>query len=201
MLLKKEADCVAYLKRSQFDFAKAKQLLDLKAGEKKAWGFFCSFLLLFCCGVFIIQTATAFIIQMFSTILFHIGIITPCMGFPFETLVGAPRRGRESAKPWPRRTDRALEQSRVNTVLGDAQKGIQPSQFHLTVVQTNKKQSYVFVHKVGTYNAESTKKRNQLNRIFFFFLIWCFFMVTPLKKSIKNTTEILSGKLNISSCI
>lgn len=100
MLLKKEADCVVYLKRSQFDFAIAKQLLDLKAGKKKGLVFF---FVLFCryfvVGFFIIQTGTAFIIQMFSTILFYIGIITPCTDFPFETLVGAPWCGRESAKP------------------------------------------------------------------------------------------------------
>lgn len=133
------------------------------AGEKKTWGFFVLFAVILLWYFFIIQRATAFIIQMFSTIISALAL-SPLAWITLLRHLWV-LHGVAENQPRPDLTG-YWNWAEWTLVRGDTQNGITPNQFHLTVVQTNKKQSYVFVYKVDTYNAESTKERNQLNRIF-----------------------------------
>lgn len=175
ILLKKKADWVAYLsQKNSVWFRKCKTITGLEATGKKKSSSFCSF----CCCFFNIQIANAFVIHMLN-----IGIITPCTDSPSETLVAALWHGRESqgTESWPHimMEDWPCHRNGAEwTHVGDAQREYnQARSTYLWFCKTNKSVSYIFVHKVSTYNAESAQERNQLNRIFFvavilWWLLW-----------------------------
>lgn len=128
VLPKKEADCVVYLKVSQIDFTNAKQLLDLMAGEKKTWGFFVLFAVILLWYFFIIQRATAFIIQMFSTIISALAL-SPLAWITLLRHLWV-LHGVAENQPRPDLTG-YWNGAEWTLVRGDTQNGITPNQFHL----------------------------------------------------------------------